>query len=41
MGKYGEFGRVWMMGEIFGSLRSWIKYGGNIEGVGKCGGGMG
>ena len=26
---------------IFGSLRSWVKYGGNVEGLRKCGGGMG
>ena len=26
---------------IFGSLRSWVKYERNREGVGKCGGGMG
>ena len=35
----GEHG-WWGNREIFGSLRSWANYGGNMEGVGKCGGGM-
>ena len=32
----GEYGWRWNW-EIFGSLRSWVKYGGNMEGEGKCG----
>ena len=27
----------WGNGEIFGSLGSWVKYGENMEGTGKCG----
>ena len=41
MGQYREFGEVgygwWRNWGIFGSLRSWVKYGGHMEGVGKCG----
>ena len=39
MGEYKEFRRVWMVGNwgIFVSLRSWVKYGSNMEGVGNVG----
>ena len=38
MGEYKKFGGVWMVGNgvIFGCWRSWVKYGGNLEEVGKC-----
>ena len=39
MENLGEYG-WWKNLGIFGSLRSWIKYGGNMEKVEKCGGGM-
>ena len=48
MMEYREFGKLWVVGYrgIFGSLRSWVKYEGNIEGrsekrgerMGKCAG---
>ena len=37
LGEHGWWGN-W---EIFGSLRNWVKYGGNMEEVGKCEEGMG
>ena len=39
MGEYREFRRAWMVVELvnFRSLRSWVKYGGNIEGLGNVG----
>ena len=33
----GEYG-WWGNGGIFGCWRSWVKYGGNMEEVGKCAG---